>query len=436
MAYRRLTLKNFRCFAATSIPLHPQVTVLIGENGTGKTTIAEALASLCYGDDEGLEDFPLRYQTRTGRVALYRSRRPDAVWQIGRESSRQRLADDDLLFAYGRYRRVVYPEPKPTGLEAQILSEEWRGAYSRPSIEIQEQEAAFGPRTDTLSQPDTHMLRDVGAFVVSLHRRRGFDRRSREAWRRLEDSVAALGQGLEGVEVVEENGREIPKVRRRGVSVPLEALSDGYQSVLVIVLNLLLRFRHLLPSLEDPTVAEALVVIDEIDLHLHPRWQRGVLRQLVTLFPKVQFVVSTHSAAVVQGAIDDGFGVVRLEEEHVGKVARVQARAFCDKELLDLRGAEIGSVMMASDLFDVESRYSLAGQALERSVSELRQRVESGEGDDGDRLRLIEELEKLEMLLVRDEARRQDGHLISELAKSQIAFLKKLEERIQKAGDQ
>ena len=154
MAYRRLTLKNFRCFAATTIPLHPRVTVLIGENGSGKTTVAEARASLCYGPEEGLEEFPLRHKTRSGRVALYRGRRPEAFWQVGKEPSRRRLPSDDLLFAYGRYRRVVFSEPKLTELEAQILSEEWRGAYSLPPVEVQEQEAALGPRTETLTRPD------------------------------------------------------------------------------------------------------------------------------------------------------------------------------------------------------------------------------------------------------------------------------------------
>jgi predicted ATPase len=61
------------------------VTVIIGENSAGKTTVAEVMASLSYGTDEGLRYFPLRHEKRTGHVALFDTNRktPAAVWRHG-----------------------------------------------------------------------------------------------------------------------------------------------------------------------------------------------------------------------------------------------------------------------------------------------------------------------------------------------------------------
>lgn len=82
-------------------------------------------------------------------------------------------------------------------------------------------------------------------------------------------------------------------------SVPLGALSDGFRSVFVIVSELLLRLSL---AADDPYAAldlPALCIIDEIDAHLHPRWQSQIVRGLQRLFPRVQFVVTTHSPFVV-----------------------------------------------------------------------------------------------------------------------------------------
>ena|ERR1019366_2592879 len=88
----------------------------------------------------------------------------------------------------------------------------------------------------------------------------------------------------------------------------------------------------------DPLAGKALVGIDEIHLHLHPRWQRTVLPQLTALFPNTQFILTTHSPIVVQAAIDQGFTVLRLTEMD----GAVTAQRLSNRLLKALRGAEVG----------------------------------------------------------------------------------------------
>ncbi len=83
-------------------------------------------------------------------------------------------------------------------------------------------------------------------------------------------------------------------------SLRVSQLSDGTRAILAMVADLAHRCVRLNPHLKDPTKeTPGLVLIDEIDLHLHPEWQQIVLSQLTKAFPKVQFIVSSHSPQVL-----------------------------------------------------------------------------------------------------------------------------------------
>lgn len=96
-------------------------------------------------------------------------------------------------------------------------------------------------------------------------------------------------------------------------TVPIESLSDGFRSVFVIVSDLLLRLSLAAPRPEDILAQEAVCMIDEVDAHLHPRWQERVIPSLRALFPCVQFIATTHSPIVVSTA--SPYEVFRLEDE-------------------------------------------------------------------------------------------------------------------------
>lgn len=89
----------------------------------------------------------------------------------------------------------------------------------------------------------------------------------------------------------------------------IERMSDGYRITIALVADIASRMAEANPSiecsgLENPLEANGIVLIDEIDLHLHPKLQRDILRKLTNIFPNVQFIVTTHSPNVVIGALD------------------------------------------------------------------------------------------------------------------------------------
>ena len=421
--FDRLRLTNVRCFEEVEVPLDRRVTVIIGENGAGKTTIAEALASMSFGEKEGPRKFPFRNDDRSGQMALYEAggKAPAAQWSAVR--ARQPLPEDRYLFAYGRYRRVQY-EPEESSLAGpQLLGPEWQGGRAT-GLESNLMARVRGRRTTTLFSPNNHILQDLGPTLVDLHRMRGdgADVDADAAWRALGRAITGLGHGLTGVDVIEREDQDVAVVQRRDSKLSLRDLSDGYQAMLVIILDLVIRYVYLSP-LEDPMRRAATVVIDEVDLHLHPRWQRRVVRQLTRLFPETQFILTTHSPAVVQGAIDFGHQVLVLRQNKDG-VSTVQPLSDQARSALD--GAQLGSVLVDEHLFGVVSRYSTKYGAIEQKVRRLRKKMEAGTATEEERAELIEGLDALEELVAAEEERQVDGPLLSEIAKVQIASLKRL----------
>lgn len=101
--------------------------------------------------------------------------------------------------------------------------------------------------------------------------------------------------------------------------VPLQALGYGYQSLIAWVVDFAARMFDAYPESLNPLAEPAVCLIDEIDLHLHPTWQRKVMRYLSDRFPKTQFIATAHSPLIVQSAPEIGanVAVLRREGDHV-----------------------------------------------------------------------------------------------------------------------
>ena len=112
-----------------------------------------------------------------------------------------------------------------------------------------------------------------------------------------------------------------------GVFLPLDALSDGFRTFLGWVWDLLLQLARVAPEGTPLADITGVVIVDEIDLFLHPKWQRAVVEQVATTFTKLQFLFSTHSP-LVAGSLepaniftmdtdDDGAAVVKQYTEGI-----------------------------------------------------------------------------------------------------------------------
>ena len=110
---------------------------------------------------------------------------------------------------------------------------------------------------------------------------------------------------------VDDSGKRLQLlIDRGGITVAVKQMSDGERGTLALVLDLARRLVQANPEMSDPVAqAEAVVLIDEIELHLHPMWQRQIIGKLVNTFPSCQFIATTHSPQVI--------GEVRHDRIHI-----------------------------------------------------------------------------------------------------------------------
>ena len=109
-------------------------------------------------------------------------------------------------------------------------------------------------------------------------------------------------------------------LKKENTEVEVDQLSSGEKSVLILVADIARRLCLLNPSSENPLHGQGIVLIDEIDLHLHPKWQRAIIEKLQNIFPNVQWVMTTHSPFVLQDVSKDS--VLILEN---GQLSRPEA---------------------------------------------------------------------------------------------------------------
>ena len=100
-------------------------------------------------------------------------------------------------------------------------------------------------------------------------------------------------------------------VNKGSLTVSVDQLSDGEKCTLALIGDLARRIALANPNRDNPLEGEGVVLIDEIELHMHPSWQRRILGLLKQVFPNIQFIVTTHSPQVL-GEVDDSFNVYNL----------------------------------------------------------------------------------------------------------------------------
>lgn len=338
MKLESLSLVHCGGFEQLDIAFEPDVTLIAGVNGVGKSTVLHALAVLLsrampeftpsrsaplyfsddnlHGEKASLEvSARIQINCQTINVGVQRLR---AVDEKGDRFMLLRHAEADSAvpdFAHALSARTLTGE-----LEAGI--KETRAALAAlKNVDHPPLAVYFSPKRQLPGQPRS--LPEAKPFEQSIAYGRALHDREVELrefmhWFRTQEKLGADGEprrlkvldALRVVisELVPEFGnlriQEQPRlgfvVDKRGQPFYLHQLSDGERGLLALVFDLTRRLAIANPDTDSP-IAEgvALVMIDEIELHLHPKWQRDVIKRLPSIFKSCQFVITTHSPQVI-----------------------------------------------------------------------------------------------------------------------------------------
>lgn len=182
----------------------------------------------------------------------------------------------------------------------------------------------------------------------AVSRSKGSERRSAEArFNRVTQVLIGLLPDVEELRITTPPGTTIgAQVQAKTPYgwVPLQNLSLGYRTLLTWMVDLAARLFERYPNSKNPLAEPAIVLVDEIDLHLHPQWQRTLIQFLTDTFPNTQFIATAHSPLVVQSATDANIVLLRREGDHV----------VIDNDIETIKGWRIDQVL-TSDLFGLPS---------------------------------------------------------------------------------
>lgn len=174
--------------------------------------------------------------------------------------------------------------------------------------------------------------------------------------------------GVEAINRVLPQGATFDSVRSDGTilfsihgqKVPTIALSDGYRSVLAFVGDLVWRLLVAFPQSNAPLEEHGVVLIDELDIHLHPTWQRDIAGLLRGLFPQLQFIVASHSPLIAAGAGADALTLRFIFDEKITAI----------EEVKNISAMNVDRILM-SEAFGLVSTYSPSTQERITRYDEL-----------------------------------------------------------------
>ncbi len=366
--------------------------LILGENGVGKTTILQALALM-----KPVPAFPTRKSVSdAGTPKMSQpeiSARENAdIQRLVRSGSRRTSIAVDLLDSEGT----------KCNLTVEIFSDKTdkdhigdvkigRARYALRSdgplvigygaarhvghgnkVDVADRNASWSLFSDAVDLFDAEELLDE---LDHASKSGPADLRQRDR-KRLKAIYAAVASLLDGIspEAIEYRGPKIGSrkageygvyVKTPSATVSLSELSLGYQSMFAWTVDLAYRLIKAYPDSDSPTHECAVVLIDEIDLHLHPRWQRTLRTHLLKHFPKVQFIATTHSPVTAQETLSEGGRVAVVQWEGDG--------ATIDSDPLPVQEWRIDQ-LMTSELFGFRMPRSLSAEGKMQRRAELTQK--------------------------------------------------------------
>ena len=347
MHIQQVQIKNFRCFDDLTVNLNPDVNIFVGNNGSGKSAVLDAIAAAIYPylvelqsaiepDPEfsNIPSFPIFQRDlpskeiaedyfNESKFCVSMSGFPE--WEVTYIKRLGGIGDSPLSFAYEEYSENIFEQPQLIAINK--LLENLRNdtnkqllviAYYKVSRDlknitnIKKLSAQNFDRFDSLKNP-FDAIASFSDLANWFFTRELQELREGKKKKDIDFEFSDLKQIRKAITtVVAPNSRiyfsqtestqlmvEWETERGEKIELSLNQLSSGYRNMLALVMDFARRLAIANPQMENPLEAEAVLMIDELDLHLHPTWQQKIIPDLRKVFPNTQIIATTHSPEIV-----------------------------------------------------------------------------------------------------------------------------------------
>ena len=360
MSIDTMHLQNYRCFEDIEVKFNKDYTIFVGVNGTGKTSVLDGIAIGLSGFIKSLSGTDIKRTTKyDARIStFYSGKRLQTVSNFPVSVETNATIDSKVL----TWRRIISSEGgrissnKDDMIEtlAYIMHEDVNEGNINVILPVI---VYYG--TDRLR--NLNVIKNSINAEVTINRLNGYDSCLSSAidyklftnWfeemtlielqtgekvpeldvvkSAIQDSYGILMGDKEACKIdyqVKSKEIEISRLVNGNTEIiPIRMLSDGMRSVLVMVGDIAYRMATLNPDLSENITKDTpgVVIIDEIDMHLHPTWQRRIIQALRTVFPRIQLITTTHAPSVINTVTSDhlrvlsGYKVDNITTETYGK---------------------------------------------------------------------------------------------------------------------
>ena len=345
MRIQELHLKNFRGFEDRQFEFHDRLTLIVGENGSGKTSLLEGLSVALGGwlcGFGGLESQDRRNLTKADRRTIVAKvnnamleQLPVEVqcraqlqtgecvdWSRSLTSQRGRTTTGGLTqirMISEMYNTQIYTATDENTVlplvayysAARLWNEpihrERKAKKDKIRIEGYKRSICF-----------SNSIKDAMDYVDRLAHLAFKDE---NALSKLTAIRYAIKESLKPVAAITKVIYDVYLAEfcveiDTGEVKPYSLFSDGYRCVTSLIIDICRRIMMLNPQLGESAIKQTggVVLIDEIDLHLHPKWQQKVLGDLLQIFPELQFIVTTHAPSVIHSVKSESLMILDGDE--------------------------------------------------------------------------------------------------------------------------
>jgi predicted ATP-binding protein involved in virulence len=339
MHIKHITVKNFRCFEHLEFDLNPDVNIFVGNNGSGKSAVLDAIAAAIY-----------YYLTKLQITTAIRFLFSVPIFQSDfsvttKDNQEKKQIELAVLTKDFPAWSIVYNKPSTGDDEQRLTLPESFISSKKVSSELKNKFVSL--KSDPTSElcviayykSDRSLKNSLNLKTISNQSFNRFDslNNSLDATANFTDLInwffvhefQELREGKNQGDI----NYELPNLKqvRNAVKtiirpearvyctqttsvklmvewtmetgekreLTLNQLSAGYRNMLALVMDFARRLAQANPHLENPLEAEAILMIDELDLHLHPTWQQKIIPDLRKVFPNTQIIATTHSPEIV-----------------------------------------------------------------------------------------------------------------------------------------
>ena len=322
MRVTALKIANLRAIEAAEFRFQPGFNLIVGVNGVGKTSMLDALRvclsafvkqanrlrapveafaveDIRVGADALTVECSAQIVASEYRYLIHKPREASAPQEKKTGMPREQVHDTPEKATFLGAAPVPATGREPGGRSIAVLFSTNRAV---PSERAPGKSVAAGGVAAAFADAFANRELRLGEFAAWMRVQESLKSERAAAGRSLAAFKDAVSRFLPGYASLRIDSDERPRllIDRGSTTVAVRQLSDGERGTLALVLDLTRRLAQANPEMRDPAAqAEAVVLIDEIDLHLHPKWQRQIVHNLTAAFPRCQFIATTHSPQVI-----------------------------------------------------------------------------------------------------------------------------------------